>query len=422
MGLWGKHLVYMCQGSESSKGASVAGTLRTRIRDYVRTHRSRPTPPNFDPPAKLRRPSKSPDAELGQRLASEPQVLERIVTVQPRTIAVVLASGQRPQVRRPGESLRPNLLSGRKPSYVVVVSTSVTRLDLTLREIVTLDADENIPLVRIRVGVQVDDRDDYAGLVKAALLNHTDLDDYLTECVKRELNDKVRLACKMNRMADLQARTLQEVLTKGWFPDSFADGVLIQRGFLVLETIWPPTVPAGSGSAQPSPDAMFRRPESTSSPTPRRSELDLSMDAGLRRLWNNNAELELLGIAGAKISGETTVIAVPARELGAYEETQLREAFSHYYADRHVRLVAAVANTYDEIVRAWFRNVDSWPRRLVSVTRSDDDGALQIHVDQGRLSPEDRGAGVWVGRESDREALQRLLPYERLEFVSTDQG
>ena len=56
------------------------------------------------------------------------------------------------------------------------------------------------------------------------------------------------------------------------------------------------------------------------------------------------------------------------------------------------------------------------------MTRSDDDGALQIHVDQGRLSPEDRGAGVWVGRESDREALQRLLPYERLEFVSTDQG
>jgi hypothetical protein len=146
------------------------------------------------------------------------------------------------------------------------------------------------------------------------------------------------------------------------------------------------------------------------------------MDAGLRRLWNSHAELELLGIAGAKVSGETTVIAVPAREPAAYEETQLREAFSHYYADRHVRLVSAVADTYDEIVRAWFRNVDSWPRRLVSVTRSDDDEALQIHVDQRRLPPEDRDAGVWVGRDSDREALQRLLPYERVEFVSADQA
>ena len=400
----------------------MAGTLRTWVRDYVRAHRSHPTPPNFKPPAKLRRPGRSSDQDLGPRLASEPQVLERLVAVQPRTIAVILASGQPPQVKRPGEQLRPSLLSGRNPSYVVVVSTAVTRLDLTLREVVTLDADENIPLVKIRVGVQLNDRDEYAGLIKAAMLNHTDLDGYLTECVKRELNDKIRLACKMNRMADLQTRTLQEVLTKGWFPGSFADGVLIQRGFTVLETIWPHNASTRSGSAPPSPESMFRRPESAASATPHRSELDLTMDAGLRRLWNNHAQLELLGIAGAKVSGETTVIAVPAREPAAYEETQLREAFSHYFADRHVRLVSAVANTYDEIVRAWFRNVDSWPRRLVSVTRSDDDGALQIHVDQGRLSPEDRGAGVWVGRESDREALQRLLPYERVEFVSADQA
>jgi len=98
------------------------------------------------------------------------------------------------------------------------------------------------------------------------------------------------------------------------------------------------------------------------------------------------------------------VIALPAREPGAQEETQLREAFSHYYADRHVRLVSAVASTYDDIVRGWFRKVDSWPRCLVSVTGTDDDGALLIHVDQGRLSPEDRDAGVWIGQESDRGA------------------
>jgi hypothetical protein len=400
----------------------VAGALRTWVGDYVRAHRSHPTPPNFKPPAKLRRLRRSSDQDLGPRLASEPQVLERLVAVQPRTIAVVLASGQPPQIKRPGEQLRPSLLSGRKPSYVVVVSTAVTRLDVTLRELVTLDAEENIPMVKIRVGVQLNDRDEYAGLMKAAMVNHTDLDAYLTECVKRELNDKVRLACKMNRMADLQARTLQEVLTNGWFPGSFADGVLMQRGFTVLETIWPGASPAGPGEERPSPESMFRRPESAKSPTTRRSELDLTMDAGLRRLWKNHAKLELLGIAGAKVGGETTVIAVAAREPGTDEETQLREAFSHYYADRHVRLVSAVANTYDEIVRAWFRNVDSWPRRLVSVTRSDDDEALQIHVDQGRLSPEDRVAGVWVGRESDREALQRLLPYERVEFVSADQA
>jgi hypothetical protein len=64
--------------------------------------------------------------------------------------------------------------------------------------------------------------------------------------------------------------------------------------------------------------------------------------------------------------------------------------------------------------------VDSWPRRLVSVTGTDGDETLEIHVDQGRLAAEDRDAGVWVGRESDREALQRLLPYGRVEFVAAD--
>ena len=398
----------------------MAGTLRTWMKDYVRAHRSRPTPPNIKPPVKLRRPGRSPEQELGQRLASEPQVLERLVAVQPHTIAVVLPTDQPPQVKRPGEQLRPSLLSGRRPSYVVVVSTSVTRLDVTMRELVTLDRDENIPLVKIRVGVQVTDHDGYAGLVEAALLNHTDLDGYLTERVKRELNDKVRLAVKMNRMADLQARTLQEVLANGWFPSSFADGVLVQRGFAVLETVWPETSPTAAVYALPSSETTFRRQERPTLSALPPSALDLTMDAGLRRLWNNHAELELLGIAGAKVDGGTTVIAVPAREPGAHEETQLREAFSHYYADRHVRLVSAVAESYDEIVRAWFRKVDSWPRRLVAVTGTDSDETLQIHVDQGRLTAEDRETGVWVGRESDREALQRLLPYERVEFVAAD--
>ena len=74
------------------------------------------------------------------------------------------------------------------------------------------------------------------------------------------------------------------------------------------------------------------------------------------------------------------------------------------------------------IVRAWFKNVDSWPRRLVEVTGADTSAVLRIHVDQGRLSAEERNAGVWVGQESDREALRRLLPHQRIEFVSADSG
>ena len=137
IGFWGRDLVYMCQGQKTSKGATVAGTLRTWVQGYVRAHRSRPTPPNFKPPAKLRRPAARRTPSSASGWPASPQVLERLVAVQPHTIAVVLPSDQPPQVKRPGEQLRPSLLSGRKPSYVVVVSTAVTRLDVTMRELVT---------------------------------------------------------------------------------------------------------------------------------------------------------------------------------------------------------------------------------------------------------------------------------------------
>ena len=398
----------------------MAGTLRARVQGFVRAHRSRPAPPNFTPPAKFRRPSRSPEADLGQKLASESQVLERLVAVRPHTIAVVMPSDQPPQIKRPGEQLRPSLLSGRKPSYVVVISTAVTRLDVTMRDLPTRD--ENIPLVKIRVGVQLNDHDGYAALVGAVQLNHTDLDGYLIERVKRELDEKVRRAVKWNGVANLKSKTLQEVLTSDGFPRFFADKILVQRGFTVLETIWPDAASDPPGSAPPSPDAVFRRPESEWPTAPLQpTALNLTSDAHLRDVWNHHAELELLGIAGAQVDGGgTTVIAVPMREPATHEETQLKEAFGVYYGNRRVRLVSAVASTYEGIVRAWFKKVDSWPRRLVEVTGADTGTVLRIHVDQGRLSAEERNAGVWVGQEADREALRQLLPHQRIEFVSAD--
>ena len=411
----------MCQGQKTSKGATVAGTLRTWVQGYVRAHRSRPAPPNFKPPAKLRRPSRSPDADLGQRLASESQVLERLVAVQPHTIAVVMPSDLPPQIKRPGEQLRPSLLSGRKPSYVVVVSTAVTRLDVTMRDLPTRD--ENIPLVKIRVGVQVNDHDGYVALVRAAQVNHTDLDGFLVECVKRELDEKVRRAVKWNGVANLKSKTLEGILASDGLPRTFADGVLVQRGFTVLETIWPDAGPVEPAPAPVSPEVGFVRPDREWPTAPEQQALNLTSDARLREVWTDLAELGLLGIAGAQVDGGgTTVIAVPTRKPETHEETQLREAFGVYYGDRRVRLISAVARTYVEIVRAWFKNVDSWPRRLVDVTGADTNTVLQIHVDQGRLSAEERAAGVWVGQESDREALRRLLPHRRVEFVSADPG
>ena len=98
----------------------------------------------------------------------------------------------------------------------------------------------------------------------------------------------------------------------------------------------------------------------------------------------------------------------------------LREIFGRHFDDRNVRLIAAVGNSYDDVVRAWFRQVDTNPGRLVSVRSTERDGVLRIAVDQSRDSKADSKAGPSDGRESDREALRQLLPHDRVEFVHAD--
>ena len=273
----------------------------------------------------------------------------------------------------------------------------------------------------------MNDDDGYAALVQAALLNHTDLDGYLIERVKRELDEKVRRAVKMEpEWPTCSRETLQEVLANDGFPRSFADGVLVQRGFTVLETVWPDARPAAPASAPLSTaEATFRRPEQRAAHHSRAvRRMDLTRTPGCARSGTTTPSSELLGIAGAQVDGGgTTVIAVPTREPATHEETQLREAFGVYYGDRRVRLISAVASTYDEIVRAWFKKVDSWPRRLVvGHRRRRPTRCWRSTSTRAGSSAEEREAGVWVGRESDREALRRLLPYERVEFVAADAG
>lgn len=395
----------------------MAGTSRTRFSDYVRA-RLRPAPPTFRPPAKLHSVTGSGDSGLGHRLASEPQLLDRLVVVRPNTVAVVVPSDQPPAVRRPGEKLRPSPVSGKR-SYVVVVSTAVTRLDLTLDYLLVLDRDQPLERVKVRIGVQVSDRDDYAGLIKAELLNHTDLDAYLMGCVERELAKRIRYGMTVNWLADLQPATLERVLAERWVPAAFADGVLVRKSFAVLEIAEPERAGRALHAVPSGGPYMPGDSEPTATLPP--SDLDLTMDAGLRRRWSRHVDLPLAGIAGAKVDGRATVIAVSTGEPGAQEHTALRQAYRDYYSDRHVRLVTAVGQTYEDLVRAWFRQIDSWPRRLVAID-SDDEAVLRVDIDQGRLSAEERAAGVSVGRESDREALERLLPHERIEFVAADSG
>jgi len=98
----------------------------------------------------------------------------------------------------------------------------------------------------------------------------------------------------------------------------------------------------------------------------------------------------------------------------------VREAFGDYYEDRNLHFVAAVVNSYEDLVRAWFKQVDGSPGRLISVRSFDEDSVLRIGVDQALRSAEERARGLSVGSQPDREALRRLVPHDRVEFVAAD--
>ena len=362
---------------------------------------------------------------LGMKLTGEPHPLDRMVTVQPNTVVVLFEQDSVPRLKFPGEYLTPGLLPSLRPVQVLAVNTAPVELDVTVDHLVTMDG-HDIEKCTVRVTVQLSDRDQYASVTGLAAEFGTELEAYLLQRVETDVATGMHAAVKMNRLSDLRRPTVQQELAERWLPRSFAGGTLVRRDFDVREITWPKDGPI----SVPLPQTKSPKVESTNSaarpapqPVPRTASaphvMELSMDARLRRIWRRYAEPELRGIAGAKIGNSATVIAVVDREPGAYEGSRVREAFGNYYEDRSLHFVAAVADSYEDLVRAWFKQVDGSPGRLISV-RSFDDDSMRIGVDQALRSAEERARGLSVGTQSDREALRRLVPHERVEFVAAD--
>lgn len=373
-------------------------------------------------------PERSPVEEpaLGMKLTGEPHPLDRMVNVQPNTVVVLFEQDSVPRLKFPGEYLTPGLLPSLRPVQVLAVNTAPVDLDVTVDHLVTMDG-HDIEKCTVRVTVQLTERDRYASVVGLAAEYGTELEAHLLQRVESDVVMGMHAAVKMNRLADLRRPTVQQELAERWLPRSFAGGTLVRRDFDVREITWPkdgpisvpipqtksPRVEAPGSAARPAPIPIAR---AASTPL----VMELSMDARLRRLWRRYADPEVRGIAGAKIGNLATVIAVVDREPGAYEGSRVREAFGNYYEDRNVHFVAAVADSYEDLVRAWFKQVDGSPGRLISVRSFDDDSVLRIGVDQALRSAEERARGLSVGSQSDREALRRLVPHERVEFVAAD--
>ncbi len=370
--------------------------------------------------------------EPERRLTSRPELLTRMVGVPPNSIAILFIEGQPPVLKFPGEMLRPSLLPSLRPVHVLLVNSAPVDLDVTVAPRVTADGTVLDPVVtldgyaveriKIRVTVQLAAAEHFAAIADLAAECGPDLENQLLSRVQREVASEVHAAIRMNRLSDLRRLTLQQVLTDRWLPRTFAGGSLVRAGFAVLDVAWPELArPELVAPERPGPPSAAPVRRVVNQPSEDESgHLDLTMDARLRRLWSRHSESELQGISGAKAGGGSTVLAVSGRPPNAYERTMLREIFGRHFEDRNVRLIAAVGDSYDDVVRAWFRQVDANPGRLVSVRSTDRDGVLRIAVDQPNDGKADSTAGPSVGRESDREALRQLLPHDRVEFVHAD--
>jgi hypothetical protein len=402
------------------KGVSVVGKLWTSLFGRVVTDRQSSTTPSEPETALAEVPV------LGMKLTGEPHPLDRMVTVQPNTIAVLFEQDSAPRLKFPGEYLTPGLLPSLRPVRVLAVNTSPVELDVTVDHLVTMDG-HNIERCTVRVTVQLSERDRYGSVAGLAAEHGTDLEAYLLQRVETDVAMGMHAAVKMNRLADLRRSTVQQELAEQWLPRTFANGALVRRNFDVREIAWPKEGPISVPIPQTkSPRIVPASPSLRALPTPppsrssRSTGMELTMDARLRRMWRQFAEPELRGIAGAKVANSATVVAVVNREPGAYEGSRLRETFGDYFEDRGVHFVAAVADSYEDLVRAWFKQVDGSPGRLVWVRSLEDDSVLRVGVDQALRSAEERARGLAVGSQSDREALRRLVPHERVEFVAAD--
>jgi hypothetical protein len=371
--------------------------------------------------------------DLGRRLSGQPFLLDRPGVVPRDCIALLFEPDRPPRLLPPRSYLKPPAFPFRQPIQVMVVNSAPVVLDLTITDLVTMDG-YRIDRVVIRMTVQLSDREDFRGLRDRAAEFGVDFEQPLLDQVRLEVMSQVLAAVRMNRLADLRRLSLYRVLAEDWMPSWFAGRTLVGRSFEIRKVVWPvgdsasqAATPAAEHPRAGAPQAPFlASTASTASIAPAASSglapqrLDLTMDAKLRRLWLREGDSDLRGIAGAKIEASATVIAVPGSAPGAYANNRLAELFGQHFEDRKVKVVAAVATDYDQLVRAWFSQVASGADRLVSVESAGDDAVLRITVDHP--SGAANGPAPQVGSQSDREALRQLLPHRKVEFVTPSAG
>jgi hypothetical protein len=378
---------------------------------------------------------------VDQPFTGQTRELNRLVRVQPGTVLVVFPPGERPKVRHPGETVLPTWNPFQYASLALPVTTGVVPLTMTVSDLTTLD-NQPVEQVTLRILVQLADAENFAAVADLAAEFGDTFGAYLMQELQSKIESSVRGAFRMNRLADLRRHTVAAVLEDRWIPLSFANGTLVRRGLTITDVAWPSVPQAaaaspGSASSHPVPTAPARpdarpfdpqpgqlpdrsdvsRPMAPP-PAPSAGQLELSLDARLRRVWWSGSMAPLIGIAGAVVGSDATVVAVCAQRPGEHEMVRVRGAFAELYGERTTCLVVSDAGDYESLVGSWLEQVDDDNVVLRNVESLRDGDLLRITLDRPLASPEQAYYGRPSLSGSEVEALRRLLPHRHIEFVS----
>lgn len=371
------------------------------------------------------------DTPVEQPFTGQTRELNRLIRVQPGTVLVVFPPGERPKVRHPGETVLPTWNPFQYASLALPVTTGVVPLTMTINELTTLDH-HAIDQVTLKILVQLADVEEFAAVADLAAEFGDTFGAYLLQQLQSKVESSVRGAFRMNRLADLRRHTVAAVLEDRWIPMSFANGTLIRRGLTVTDVAWPqgaepaPAVPIRPAARPDSSRAMGGPPTGlpaqpqpaapATGPVP--GQLELSLDARLRRVWRSGSMAPLIGIAGASVGAEATVVAVCSEPPGEHELVRLRGAFTELYGERTTCLVVSDAQDYESLVASWLEQVDDDNVVLRNVESLRDGDLLRITLDRPLASPEQAHPGWPSQTGSEVEALRRLLPHRHLELIS----
>ena len=364
------------------------------------------------------------DAPVDQPFTGQTRELNRLVRVQPGTVLVVFPPGERPKVRHPGETVLPTWNPFQYASLALPVTTGVVPLTLMVSDLTTLDG-HPIEQVTLKILVQLSDAEDFAAVADLAAEFGDTFGAYLMQQLQSKVESSVRGAIRMNRLADLRRMTVAAVLEDRWVPLSFANGTLARRGLTVLDVGWPevpaaaqvvPSAPAATPF--PKPDPAIQPRSGGSEPASLGGQLELSLDARLRRVWWSGSMAPLLGIAGAVVGSDATVVAVCSEPPPAYDSARLQSAFVELYGERTTCLVVSDADDYPSLIASWLEQVDDDHVILRDVESLRDGDLLRITLDRPLACPEEAHRGRPSLHGSEVEALRRLLPHRHVEFIT----